>query len=174
MKHITKRFLSLVLVVFMLTSLVGTVSAATVSWTANGYSYTATVSAGSARTKNFALPETRAYHTKGSTTIFSATASNGTTAYAATSEFPYEFTSYLTEALENTSPLRWTRNVTISGTVYTSVGEGEASGYYKMYAKVPGNYASWWVDKTNIETIDSGTLSYAPNSDPVREYVALP
>lgn len=174
MKHITKRFFALVLVVFMLTSLVGTVSAATVSWTANGYSYTATVSAGSARTKNFALPETKTYHDTQSTTILSASASNGTTAYAATSEFPYEFTSYLTNALENTSPLRWVRNVTISGTVYARVEKGEPSGYYKMYAQVPGHYAPWMVERNSIEIVDSGTLSYAPNSGPVTEYVALP
>lgn len=174
MKKISLRISSLVLFVVLMFSLASPALAASVSWTTNGDSYTATVSAGSARTKNFALTETRAYHKTETTTFFTASATNGTTAYAATSEFAYQFTSYLTNALENTPPLRLVRNVTPTGTVYARVEAGEPSGYYKMYAKVPGNYASWWVDKTNIETIDSGTLSYAPNSNPVSEYIALP
>lgn len=173
MNHITKRLFSLVLVVFMLTSIVGTASAATVSWTSNGYSYVGTVNKGSAATKYFYLPETEGYHTYGYDTIYTATASNGTNAVATVSEFPSDFRSNLTNALFSINGLVRVRTIQPSGVVYATAESTQKSGIYGVYAGAPGNAPTWQVERNSIDLVDAGTLSFVPYNSGTCIYDAI-
>lgn len=159
----TRRIIALCLAIVMMMSMAISASAATQSWTQDGYTYVATVTEGSSFIKYKKMTNSDVVtHTGQARTPITLYTSSFTYS-APTSEFPYSFRSYLTQALNKTSSLRNSREFSTSTrTIY--VEADHPAGTYTAYASIGCKSAPWNVQRNTTDLVETGTLSYAPTS----------
>lgn len=161
-KKLTQRVLSFVLAIVLMMSMAITASAATVTWTEGSYTYQAIVTEGATVYKYRDMPNgEQKHHTKngGRTSLYLA--SSYFSISAPTGEFNSTYKSYLVQALNATTNLESSRGYSTTG-LYVYAESDYPTGLYGVTAQVVCKKAPWMIQRNSTDTVDGGTLSYAP------------